>query len=204
MLIVTVVVSDVTTRASSVVPSCLTSIVVVYSALSAFSLWTFTLYVVDVFAVHVAVSVTFPYIAAGAVVDAYVVPFVQLPSVSLVTVQFTNAYPSLVAVANVIVSSIVNLSVVAELVPSFASYVTVYSIGVYVTTISVSFAGILSIVAVALSTLYPGSVGLTTDSLAPYLTVLVTSADASCPALLEVSPYTYFTVNVYVLIVQYA
>ena len=29
---------------------------------------------------------------------------------------------------------------------------------------------ILSIVAVALFTLYPGSVGLTTDSLAPYLT----------------------------------
>ena len=200
MLIVTVVVSDVTTRASSVVPSCLTSIVVVYSALSAFSLWTFTLYVVDVFAVHVAVSVTFPYIFAGAVVDAYVVPFVQLPSVSLVTVQFTNAYPSLVAVANVIVSSIVNLSVVAELVPSFASYVTVYVIGVYVTTISVSSAGMLSIVAVALSTLYPGSVGLTTSSFAPYLTVLVTSADAA-PSLLE---YLYFTVNVYVLIVQYA
>ena len=201
MLIVTVVVSDVTTRAWSVVPSCLTIVSTFeYSALSAFSLWTFTLYVVDVFAVHSAVNVTFPYIAAGAVVDAYVVPFVQLPTVSLVTVQFTNAYPSLVAVANVIVSSIVNVSVVAELVPSFASYVTVYVIGVYVTTISVSSAGMLSIVAVALSTSYPGSAGLTTDSLAPYLTVLVTSADAA-PSLLE---YLYFTVNVYVLIVQYA
>ena len=201
MLIVTVVVSDVTTRASSVVPSCLTSIVVVYSALSAFSLWTFTLYVVDVFAVHVAVSVTFPYIFAGAVVDAYVVPFVQLPSVSLVTFQFTNAYPLFSATANVITSSIVKLVVPAVLIsPPASSYFAVYVIGVYVTTISVSFAGMLSIVAVALSTLYPGSVGLTTDSLAPYLTVLVTSADAA-PSLLE---YLYFTVNVYVLIVQYA
>ena len=163
------------------------------------------MYPVDVFAVHSAVNVTFPYIAAGAVVSVYVVPFVQLPSVSLVTVQFTNAYPAFSTSANVIVSSIVKLVVPAVLIsPPASSYFAVYVIGEYVTTISVSSAGMLAIVAVALSTSYPGSVGLATVSLAPYLTVLVTVADASSPAFVEVSPYTYFTVNVYVLIVQYA